>query len=297
MKILVTLPHFYNSQIESKHGSQGKDPRPRIMALSMALMALQGLYGESQCMINIGKCTTLPVNQAPENQLDIIICTTGNYHLLAHLPIPASLYSHHPTDAEPIMLGFECQAVLRDQLGNYDYYCYLEDDLIAHDPWLLTKLGWFNSHAGFRCLLQPNRYEVSPQGIVVKAYVDGDLYPHLTANFQNVQDQPQFVGKVMDQPVKFQRALNPHSGCYFLNAEQMEYWANQSYFLDRDCSFIGPLESAATLGIMKTFKIYKPVAEYANFLEIQHFGSSFLNLIGKQVKVNHLANKSSEPEG
>jgi hypothetical protein len=35
---------------------------------------------------------------------------------------------------------------------------------------------------------------------------------------------------------------------------------------------------------MKTFKIYKPTASHANFLEIQHFGSGFINLIGRQVK-------------
>jgi hypothetical protein len=88
----------------------------------------------------------------------------------------------------------------------------------------------------------------------------------------------------MEQAVSFKRPLNPHSGCFFLNAEQMEYWAKQPYFLDRDCGFIGPLESAASLGIMKTFKIYKPTASHANFLEIQHFGSGFINLIGRQVK-------------
>ncbi|MGL5083530.1 MAG: calcium-binding protein [Microcoleaceae cyanobacterium] len=296
MKILIVLPHFYNAQSESKHASQGKDPRPRIMALSMALTSLQGLYSQSQCMINIGKCITIPVNQAPENQLDIIICTTGNCHLLSQLPLPTTLYKHHTTDSEPMMLGFECQAVLRDHLGKYDYYCYLEDDLILHDPWLFIKLDWFNSHAGAHCLLQPNRYEVSPHGEVIKAYIDGDLYPHLTANFQNVQDQPQFIGKVMEQPVKFQRPLNPHSGCYFLTAEQVEAWARQPYFLDRDCSFIGPLESAATLGIMKTFKIYKPIAKSANFLEIQHFGSNFLSLVGKQVKVAHVSSASSSQD-
>jgi hypothetical protein len=87
----------------------------------------------------------------------------------------------------------------------------------------------------------------------------------------------------MEQNVKFQRSLNPHSGCYFLNAEQLEYWTKQPHFLDRDCSFIGPLESAATLGMMKTFKIYKPSPANSNFLEIQHFGANFLSLIGTQV--------------
>ena len=56
----------------------------------------------------------------------------------------------------------------------------------------------------------------------------------------------------------------------------METWSRQPHFLDRDTSFIGPLESAATLGIMRTFRVYKPAVESAGFLEIEHFGTSFL---------------------
>jgi hypothetical protein len=57
----------------------------------------------------------------------------------------------------------------------------------------------------------------------------------------------------------------------------------QANFLDMDASFISPLESSATLGIMKTFRVYKPATQNTNFLEIQHFGDSFLRLIGEQV--------------
>lgn len=84
-------------------------------------------------------------------------------------------------------------------------------------------------------------------------------------------------------PMTFRRALNPHSGCYFLNANQMAYWASQPYFLDRDTRFVGLLESAATLGIMKTFRVYKTAPEQAGFFEIQHFGKKYLSLIGEQV--------------
>jgi hypothetical protein len=98
-----------------------------------------------------------------------------------------------------------------------------------------------------------------------------------------VGEQPELTGKIMGTPVPFRRPLNPHSGCYFLNASQMAYWAKQPYFLDRDTSFIGPLESAATLGVMRTFRIYKPAPSMAAFLEIEHAGTGFLALIGGQV--------------
>jgi hypothetical protein len=39
------------------------------------------------------------------------------------------------------------------------------------------------------------------------------------------------------------------------------------------------LESAATLGTMRTFRVYKPVAEGAAFLELERPGTGFLSQI------------------
>jgi hypothetical protein len=247
---------------------------------------LHQLFGKSQSIINIGQRLAFPANHPQGSQLDIIICTTRNYHLLEQLILPSHFYHHYPTQAEPLLLGFECQAVLRDCLGKYDYYCFLEDDLIIHDPWFFVKLNWFTQQAGNLSLLQPNRYEVSTHALTNKAYIDGDLLPRVTAPFQKVQEQPELKGKIIGMSLAFRCALNPHSGCYFLNANQMNYWASKPYFLDRDTSFVSPLESAATLGIMKTFRVYKTAPEQASFLEIQHFGTGFISLIGQQVALS-----------
>lgn len=72
----------------------------------------------------------------------------------------------------------------------------------------------------------------------------------------------------------------------FSSQKQMEHWVNQPYFLDMDASFISPLESSASLGIMKAFRVYKPSPQNANFLEIQHFGDQFLMLIGNQIAIS-----------
>lgn len=283
MRILFTIAHFFNPHAQGKHASQRKDPRPRIIALTQSLAALHQLFGKSQSIINIGQRVALPANQLQANHLDIIICTTQGHHLLNQLSLPSHFYQNHATQVEPMLLGFECQAILRDSLGQYDYYCFLEDDLILQDPWFFIKLNWFTQQTNNLHLLQPHRYEVATHHFTSKAYIDGDLLPKVTANFQNINENPQIQGKIMGMPITFRRVLNPHAGCYFLNADQMAHWANQPYFLDRDTSFISPLESAATLGIMKTFRIYKTVPEQASFLEIQHFGNAFLSLIGKEV--------------
>ncbi len=277
MRILVTIPHYFGRG--GRHGSLDGDARRRLRALTACLAALHGLFGRPQCVIDIAGRTTCPANAATAGQLDVVICTAAGHHLLASLPASAGTHEHRPTEAEPLLLGFECQAVLRDRLGSYDYYCYLEDDLVLHDPWFFVKLAWFTAHAGGGKLLQPNRYESGGHAFVRKAYIDGDLAAKVTAPFQDVTDSPRVVGRVLGESVVFGRALNPHAGCYFLDAAQMAHWAARPYFLDRDTRFIGPLESAATLGIMRTFQVYKASPEHAAFLEVEHADRRFLRLI------------------
>ncbi|MGH7140045.1 MAG: hypothetical protein ACREHD_30260, partial [Pirellulales bacterium] len=199
---------------------------------------------------------------------------------LSQLPFDGSLYHHHVCRCEPKLLGFECQQVLRDALDRYDYYCYLEDDLVLHDPLFFLKLAWFNIHAGMERLLQPNRYETPGMVVGRKLYVDGDLRPQVSDRLLEQRLLPELRWNVLAAEIVFRGALNPHAGCFFVTAAQMCHWAAQPWFCDRDTSFIGPLESAATLGILRTFQIYKPALEDAAFLEIQHYGEGYLGYAG-----------------
>lgn len=272
MRILFTIPHFFNPSASGEHGSLSKDPQPRIEGLTACIAALHQLFSKSQSSIDLAQRSAFPANQSQAHDIDIVICTTKDAHLLSEIDLPSNLYKHYHTRSEPLLLGFECQALLRDCLGSYDYFCFLEDDLILHDPWFFVKLNWFGKQAGELALLQPNRYEVTADSQRKKVYIDPNLAQELTAKFQNLQEQPELIGQIMGKPVTFRRATNPHAGCYFLNVEQMNHWSRQPHFLDRQTRWIGPLESAASLGIMQTFKIYKAAPQDANFLEIEHFG-------------------------
>src|SRR5262245_25329741 len=134
MRILFTIAHFHTaSRLPASdgrpHGSLGKLPEPRLQALATCISALHQLFGQRQVMIEPARKIARPANQLTTAKVDIVVCTTQERHLLAELALPASTYSHHATTAVPMLLGFECQAVLRDRLGDYDYYCYLEDDM------------------------------------------------------------------------------------------------------------------------------------------------------------------------
>jgi hypothetical protein len=283
MRILVTIPHYYKAADGAHGSSSASSLGRRIQALSEAILALHQLCGYRTCEIDIARKTAIPLPSTCH--VDIVVCTTGTNHLVPELPLPSGLFRHHATQAEPLMLGFECHAVLQEFLDRYDYYAFLEDDLVIHDPWFFEKLEQFNRFTAVQDLLQPNRYEISASGPFAKAYVDGDIRPQATSAFQDVTVQPTLKGHILGLPVQFRRPLNPHSGCFFLSQAQLEYWISQPHFLDRDVRFVSPLESAATLGIMKTFRIYKPDRVCANFLEIRHADHRFIQLIGRQVAV------------
>jgi hypothetical protein len=207
---------------------------------------------------------------APPVELDVVMCTTGSLHLMDDLPLTGLHVRHHSTNATPMLTGFECQAVLSEALGSYDWYGYLEDDVVVEDPLFLDKLVWFQTQTGSSAVLQPNRFEVSATGRPNKLYIDGAITHEEVSRYQELRDQPELTFWGMGKPIRFVRPINPHAGCYFLTSEQMEIWAREPHFLDRDTSFVGPLESVGTLGIMKTFRIYKPAPDNATFLEVRH---------------------------
>lgn len=220
---------------------------------------------------------TRPANEAVRAEVQVVVCTTRGRHLLDRLAVDAAFYEHWPTDAEPHLLGFECHRVLRDRFSAFDWCCYLEDDLVLHDPWLFRKLEWFGGEFGTRSVLMPNRFERGTRPLVTKAYVDGDLAHRVTDPWWDETAPPELHATVLGKPLVFLHARNPHSGCFFLSAEQIGMWLGHRTFLDGDTAFVGPLESAATLGLLKTFSIYKPARESASFLEIEHSGTRFID--------------------
>jgi hypothetical protein len=281
MRILVAIPHYVRPAGEGRyaarrHGALDSGASPRVQSLTACLTALHALFPPAHCLIDHGRRSARLTAAAVPCTLDVVICTTRGHHALDQLTVAPQYFTHRETDAEPELLGFACHDVLVERLGGHDYYCYLEDDLVLHDPWFFAKLAWFNAAAGDDKLLQPNRFEAGLNYAVAKVYVDGDLADHCTAPFQDLRDAPPQTLEVMGRRVVLERARNPHSGCFFLSARQMAHWVKQPHFADRRSRFIGPLETAASLGIMRTFKVYKPAAAHADFLEVQHHATGYL---------------------
>lgn len=282
MRVLITVPHFYGGNQAEKYGSYQNDAHVRLQAVGHCLRSLRKTFASESYLANLERPQSLPANSLTTVDLQIVVCTTRDNHLLAELELPAGYVEHRIMKTQPMLLGFECHRTLREHLGQFDYYGYCEDDLVFHDPWVFRKLDWFGRLFGDQCLLQPNRYELATDGSSKKGYIDGDLPPEKTAPYQDVTDQPELHASFLGLPIVFRRTLNPHAGCFFLTAAQMAYWAGQRHFLDGNTAFYSPLESAATLGIMQSFRIYKPDRSCADFLEVRHAGDAWMRKIAQR---------------
>ena len=183
----------------------------------------------------------------------------------------------HPED--PRLLGFEAQRVLLEAFHAaetagepFDYVAFLEDDILLTDADFFLKLRCFNQAFGDHYLLMPNRIEtMERQGQLRRFYIDGDYNPAASEAYRHSTEQL-LCFPHLGEMVRFEQPSNLHSGCFFLNRAQARTYAGSGHAAAIDTSFHGPLESAATLGMLKTFQLMKPAPKTA--------ASSPLNMVG-----------------
>ena len=285
MRILVAVVHYWDPEGSGHHGSLRPNPRPRIEALQQQLLGLMRL-SQRQAQLTMETLTADPANKLFQHQIDIKLITDGEHHVLDHLdpPFRGLFQMVVAKPVSPKHLGFEAQKFLASRLDEvYDLYAYFEDDLVVLDPGFFRKIDWFRGQAGDDCVLLPHRIEFSSvPDVVDRFFIDG---PIADDELRRVipEPSPAIGSPYPGGMVYFESPRNPHSGCFVLSAPQLKYWIQQAWWQDGDCSLISPLESAASLGIAKTFRIFKPAMANASWLELQHWGTNFHCLIGNKV--------------
>ena len=291
MRILLAIVHHWNPDGDGRHQSLRPNPQPRLDALQAQLLSLRRL-GLRQGHLNIASMQVCAANERLLHEIDIVLVHDGSNHVLQFLdPVFLDGVKQVVVDIDnPRMLGFAAQRALADQLDkNYDLYGYLEDDLVINDPLFFHKISWFTNETSPAHVLLPQRYEfASGPHMVDRFYIDGPLHPQ---DLESVIPEPvlPIQTKQPGGPLLLESPTNPHSGCFVLTHQQLSHWVEQPFWQDGDVSFVGPLESAATLGIAKAFSLYKPCFANASWLEIQHWGRGFHCLIGNTINSGSLA--------
>ncbi len=280
MRVLLALVHYFKGEAESRHSST--DERRRDQRAGVLRQVIDSWRGQ------LGATTTLTIEtkrfdrlRGAVDGLDIMVVTNGTDHLLDTAHANARGVRHVAAQVDnPRMLGFAAHRLMAELRNSYDLFCYSEDDLRIADPGFIDRLRAFQDAFGWKRLLMPNRFEWNPNGPTLKTWIDGDIRPGATERWRDPLPDEPFLHLPLPgrAPVIFRRAMNPHSGFFALSATQLAHWVRQPSFLDRDCSFISPLESAATLAVMKTFPIYKAHGPDAGFLEIEHLDNRFSSM-------------------
>ena len=295
MNILVTIPHHYDPERGGRSASLRPDGGARAQALAATILSLHENFGSLQMTVDQRTMKLSHLASARGNNVRIIVVTAqGKKHVLGQLAGLSHLFLHVMPDDPgyaPQYLGVKCREILGHAFAKtgegYDFYCYMEDDGVIHDPYFFEKLKFFNARFGNERVLLPARFEAESSGSLfgkrpsppgMKLYPETELPADLTRDYPlgGGGAPEELTLEVMGRPVRFWRPVNPHAGCYFLNPVQMKAFIETPYFLEKSDAFIGPLESSATLGILKRFAVYKPHPANLAFLELQHHHAGLL---------------------
>lgn len=277
-RILVTIPHFHSADpARGRHGSCTQTAAERAGVLRQCIAALWETFAAVQCEFDLARPRARAVNGATACDVHVIVCTAGDRHALCELTEMTPYFEHRATDAPPPMLGYECHRAMADRVDAYDYYVYLEDDLVVGDPAFFLKQDAFREQFGEDAILSPNRFERRRTFPLVKAYIDGPLAARFSRAIPRHPAARQRLLEGFGPPVTLRIAGNPHAGCFVLSRVQMSRWQRQRHFLKRDANFVSALESAATLAVARTFAVYKPAPRWASFLEIEHVAAAYID--------------------
>lgn len=112
MRILIAIPDLFSAGGDGRYGSTQPNPQPRLAALTQCLHSLRTLYaGEDETWYWAGdRLQPGPANQESRVELEILICTCGDQHLLDQLPLPSGTFEHLRFDCDPSWTTSLCWA-------------------------------------------------------------------------------------------------------------------------------------------------------------------------------------------
>ena len=279
-KSLLIIAHFFRPEESSIYSSTMESMRnQRTYALYEAVKSWRAIFDDT-ATLNIEHKKFL-LSSSASGALDIIIIVNENNHLIqSEFAHQARLKIVRVKTSNPRLLPFAAHRVAADYREQYDWFFYSEDDLAVRDPSFFFKLKAFQELFGTNRALQPNRYEINFKGTKTKTYIDGDLRAGFIEPYLKLvnEEHDALTLPFLGHTITLERARNPHSGFFALSSQQLKHWICQKHFNDLDSSFVSPLESAATLGLIKTFSVFKSSPPNQAYFEIEHLDRKFSSL-------------------
>lgn len=274
MRILFAIPHYFGPGSSSYGSSDLAGRGRRIASLRQCIMSLHQHFGPGQRQL-LGSQRSCSANEALSAELNLTVCVHGDNHLLDELDLPEGSFRRYQSEVgNPLLLGYSCYELFRQEYGNYDWYCFLEDDIIISDPLFFLKLNEFYRIAGSaRYILHPNRYELSVWPHYSKVYIDGPLPEDITGFIRDFR-LPGLRDEILlpfgGVDIRLVPADNTHSGCFFLTPVHLAHLLEQPWYGKPVTGYADHLTAVANMYLITLFNVYKPALECASFLEVHH---------------------------
>jgi hypothetical protein len=279
MRALIVIAHYFHPEENPRHSAVNAAKRTdRGNAVRRVIASWRHVFGAT-ATLNIEKRAFEPVTGHIDGMAICVLTTKGRHLLDPEFCKANGVQLIDCAIENPRYLGFQATKIFAEARNHFDYFVFSEDDLLVCDPLFFDKYRWFGETFGYRRLLMPNRFEWNLKGPAVKTYIDGDIARIAYDGWSSkIADEEFLQARSLAREFHFRRARNPHSGMHVVNSEQLSYWMDQPHWADQDASFVGPLESAATLGVLKTFALYKAVGRSASFMDVEHLDHAFSGL-------------------
>ncbi len=185
-----------------------------------------------------------------------------------YLKQKAELYFSEQED--PMFVEYDAYDVFVDHINEYEYFLFLEDDVLLTDSWFLEKIKKFNYYSPYKnYVLTPHRFEYA-NGI--KHYFDQAIIDENRSTSYTYSEKL----KVSFDDVSFSVFQNPHAAIYCLSKEQINLWIESGYKWRNKVVAFGVLESAATFSLYENFEFFKPHPDNIGYLEVQHYGNKYM---------------------
>jgi len=212
--------------------------------------------------------------------LKIVINTAPGRHLADSLPdsLRRRVEIVEQSDCDPMFVEFLAPDLFLRHRDDFDWFLFLEDDILLRDSWALDKLAFFNRATGDpSLLLTPHRFEM----------LDGEkVYFDLNWNEGQKDFRWNRFATFETGGVKFGECANPHGACFCLNRAQLDLWEKSGRHWKNRVVIVGPLESAATGCLFEAFTLYKPHPDNLRFFEVEHFDTKYSRMLADLRKKN-----------
>ena len=289
-KILIAIPHYFKeTQGGTGYGSGQEGARlQRTIALARCLQGLKlqrrtlstALLNIKNKHIEYHERNKLTNQRIQEVEIEIhLFC--NNSEMISELTnlFNSWITVHNLNLDNPKMLPVAARDWLIKNGSNCTLYAYMEDDIVITDNLFFDKQLWFLERTNHQAVLMPHRFEQNFNGDVGEFLVDGPLNQSFIDQFYTPEEKfAHGMWNPNEGTIWFDRFANPHSGCFVISDQQRKIIMQES--LNND-GFVSPLETAATLTVMKHFPILKPSLINYNFLLVEHAHPTFSCLLNQ----------------